>query len=163
MELYKADAVCRTCRISARQLGYWISSEIISPTAYIESFRKGKRLFLFSFNDLVRIRLVRELRLSGFTLKSIRTAIDAVRDEDGQWEARWLVTDGRGLYRATADATVLEQVTGQQRGQLAFAAVALGEASRAVEIELKRRRCRPVEISSFKGHLRDWDLSEAGS
>jgi DNA-binding transcriptional MerR regulator len=149
--LYRAQVVCRVCKITPRMLDHWIRSGVIRPSKTYKATPTGRDLFLFSFEDLLRIRVVRSLRDAGLPLQRIRKAIAALRHaSDAEWRSDWLVSDGDRIYRITTP-NVLETLSGRTPGQLAFAVVALGPTREALVHEIKGERT--VDTSRFRGDL----------
>ena len=76
-----------------------------------------------------------------------------LRDRKGPaWQAAWLVSDGTSVY-VVGDAQRLESVTRPTKGQLAFAIIAMGEATRAVTRGLAERRAKPFDAKGRDGQV----------
>ncbi len=64
---------------------------------------------LYSFNDLLQLKVIKQLTDAGASLQKVRQAIDYVRNElDADWSKATIVTDGSGVYACTSDAEVLD-------------------------------------------------------
>lgn len=93
---------------------------------------------LYSFRDLVALRVVRSLLDNGMSLQRVRRAWEYLRRE-GRMEDHLadvkLVTDGQSIFRVSADEG--ELLDALRRGQLAFF-VAIDEIAREVEEDVTR-------------------------
>lgn len=93
---------------------------------------------LYSFRDLVALRVVRSLLDNGMSLQRVRRAWDYLRRE-GDMENHLsdvkLVTDGQSIFRVSSDEG--ELMDALREGQLAFF-VAIDEIAREVEEDVTR-------------------------
>lgn len=93
---------------------------------------------LYSFRDLVALRVVRSLLDNGMSLQRVRRAWDYLRRE-GDMEEHLsdvkLVTDGQSIFRVSSDEG--ELMDALREGQLAFF-VAIDEITREVEEDVSR-------------------------
>jgi DNA-binding transcriptional MerR regulator len=138
-------------------LDYWINKDVISPTRTYRAKGGRRDLFLFGFDDLVRIRIVRSLRDSGVSLERIRVAISQLRRRTGpEWQREWIVSDGKNVYLRTSGDT-LESLSGRAQGQLAFAVVALGPARRQLSKKLEEHA--PFDRTKLRGDVRRYERS----
>lgn len=88
---------------------------------------------LYSFRDLVALRVVRSLLDNGMSLQRVRRAWDYLRREGGmddQLAQVKLVTDGQTIFRVSRDEG--ELLDALREGQLAFF-IAIDEIARDVE------------------------------
>ena len=69
MTLFSTDVVLRVTGASANQLKYWVKIGLVTPT------QDGKR-YLYSFRDIIRIKVVADLKNKGLSLQKIRKGID---------------------------------------------------------------------------------------
>ena len=64
---------------------------------------------LYSFNDLLQLKVIKSLTDAGASLQKVRQAIDYVRDNlDDNWSRLTIVADGGGVYACTSDAEVVD-------------------------------------------------------
>lgn len=155
--LYQAQVACRVCGVTPRMLDYWITRGAIAPTKAYRARNGTRDLFLFSFEDLIRVRIVRSLRESGVSLARIISAIQQLRRVSGpDWHREWLVSDGRGIYRRTGN-DALESLSGKDQGQLAFAVVAVGSARALLSTTIKKHK--PFNSSNLNGDVRRYRRS----
>jgi DNA-binding transcriptional MerR regulator len=93
---------------------------------------------LYSFRDLVALRVVRSLLDNGMSLQRVRRAWDYLRregDMDDHLSELKLVTDGQSIFRVSRDEG--ELMDALREGQLAFF-VAIDEITREVEEDVTR-------------------------
>jgi len=156
--LYKAEHVLAVCPgMTRRKLDYWVETGVIQPSRVLETNRRHRKYFLFSFDDLVRIRIVDGLRRSGVSLEAIREVVARLtRLEGKRWQRAWLVTDGRNLYRVTNDPTILKSLSRKEDGQLVFAMVAVGDTIQNTNFRLQESECTPVNLSRYDATSRAW-------
>ena len=117
---------------------------LVSPSVQGSGGRPGVRR-LYSFRDLVALRVVRSLLDNGMSLQRVRRAWDYLRregDMEGHLADVKLVTDGLSIFTVSSDDG--ELMDALRQGQLAFF-VAIDEITREVEedvshFELDRER-----------------------
>lgn len=93
---------------------------------------------LYSFRDLVALRVVRSLLDNGMSLQRVRRAWDYLRregDMDTHLSDVKLVTDGQSIFRVSSDEG--ELMDALREGQLAFF-VAIDEIAREVQEDVTR-------------------------
>ncbi len=138
VQLYPARVACRVARISARNLDYWVTTRLVSPHSIYRGPNARREFFLFSFGELVQLRVIAALRRTGVSLQKIREALIAVKERAGtEWHALWLLSDGANIH-IVRQTEILETLTGEHKGQLAFALVAMGSVSSEVQGALLR-------------------------
>ena len=75
---YTTAQVAEVSGFSVRQIGYWARQGIIMPSIQ-QACGSGTRR-LYSFDDLLQLRFVRQLMNHGWSLQKIREAIAILRD-----------------------------------------------------------------------------------
>ena len=138
---FSASEARAITRATQRQLDYWDEKEIVRPSIRRRQGKGKERRY--SYTDLLKLRIVVELRRAGLSLQRIRKALRALKDWDANDDAlagKRIVTDGQNVFVATSDQEVLRNVIAH--GQLAFAVVFVGEAIRRTgeKIKLRARR-----------------------
>lgn len=106
---------------------------LVSP-AVESAGRRVRRLY--SFRDLVVLRIVRSLLDAGLSLQRIRRAADFLRESGEDLRGMRLVTDGSTVLACRDDGQVLDALRG---GQLALFVSVEGVAA---EVEADVRRFR---------------------
>lgn len=147
---FTAEQACRLANCTHHQLRYWDRVELVKPSIQGSGGRPGVRR-LYSFRDLVALRVVRSLLDNGMSLQRVRRAWDYLRRE-GEMENHLsdvkLVTDGQSIFKVSADDG--ELMDALREGQLAFF-VAIDEITREVEEDVTRFE---LDRDHFLGMLR---------
>jgi DNA-binding transcriptional MerR regulator len=116
-EGYRVPDVCKVVGISYRQLDYWARTGLLTPSVKDAGGSGTQRLY--SFQDLVLLRTIRNLLDAGVSLQSIRKAIDYLRDQMGtEPSSATLVSDGRRVYAVTSPNEIVDLLS---KGQGVFA------------------------------------------
>lgn len=137
LEAFTAEQACRLTGCTPHQLRYWDKVDLVRPTVQATGGRPGRRR-LYSFRDLVALRVVRSLLDNGMSVQRVRRAWDYLRrtaDMDAHLSEISLVTDGQSIFRVASDEN--ELVDALREGQLAFF-VAIDEIAREVEEDVTR-------------------------
>ncbi len=136
-QAFTAEQTCRLSSCTHHQLRYWDRVGLVSPSIQGTGGRPGVRR-LYSFRDLIALRVVRSLLDNGMSLQRVRRAWDYLRREGGmedQLSDVKLVTDGQTIFRVSNDDG--ELMDALREGQLAFF-VAIDEIAREVEEDVTR-------------------------
>lgn len=78
IRIYTTAQVAELSGFSVRQIGYWARQGIIIPSIQ-QAYGSGTHR-LYSFDDLLQLRFVRQLMNHGWSLHKIREAIAILRD-----------------------------------------------------------------------------------
>lgn len=113
---YRGPAVCDIVGISYRQLDYWARTELVRPSIRGASGSGTQRLY--SFEDIVRLRVVKRLLDTGVSLERIRAALDELARQGRALADVTLASDGRTVYAIDDDRQLLDLL---QAGQAVFA------------------------------------------
>jgi DNA-binding transcriptional MerR regulator len=136
-EGYSAQQSSKLTNCSLHQLRYWDRVDLVRPSIQSTGGRPGVRR-LYSFRDLVALRVVRSLLDNGMSVQRVRRAWDYLRrnaDMETHLADVKLVTDGVSIFRvAENDDQLLDAL---KSGQLAFF-VAIDEIARSVEDDVTR-------------------------
>ena len=136
-QAFTAEQTCRLSNCTHHQLRYWDRVGLVSPSIQGTGGRPGVRR-LYSFRDLIALRVVRSLLDNGMSLQRVRRAWDYLRREgcmEDQLSDVKLVTDGQTIFRVSNDDG--ELMDALREGQLAFF-VAIDEIAREVEEDVTR-------------------------
>ena len=144
MDGYTAQQATRLTGCTPHQLRYWDKVALVQPSIQQTGGRPGRRR-LYSFRDLVALRVVRSLLDNGMSIQRVRRAWDYLRrtaDMDAHLADVRLVTDGQAIFAVATDED--ELLDALRQGQLAFF-IAINEITQTVEddvtkFELDRER-----------------------
>jgi DNA-binding transcriptional MerR regulator len=125
---YRGVAAMRAAGISYRQLDYWARTGLVTPSIRDASGSGTQRLY--SFRDLVVLKVVKSLLDAGVSLQNIRKAVDTLRAHGVEDLARLtLISDGTTVYECRSAEEVVDLLQG---GQGVFG-IAIGGACREIE------------------------------
>jgi DNA-binding transcriptional MerR regulator len=130
---YRAPLVCRLVGISYRQLDYWARTDLIKPS--VQDARGSGSQRLYSFPDVVQLKVIKRLLDAGMSLKKIRQAVEILRQQlqsDRPLADVTLLSDGSTIYAATSADEVVDVF---RRGQGVFG-IAVGPVQDELEGEL---------------------------
>ncbi len=104
---YRGPQACKIVDITYRQLDYWTRTGLVRPS--VQPAKGSGTQRLYSFNDLLQLKVIKSLTDAGASLQKVRQAIEYVRsDLGGNWSTLTIVTDGAGVYACTSDAEVVD-------------------------------------------------------
>ena len=113
---YRGPTACNAAGITYRQLDYWARTGLVEPTVREASGSGTQRLY--SFRDILVLRVVKNLLDAGVSLANIRTAIATLRDRGVADLAEiTLMSDGTTVYECTSTDEILDLL---KRGQGVF-------------------------------------------
>lgn len=125
---YRGATACKVTGITYRQLDYWARTELVEPT--VRSAKGSGSQRLYSFRDVVVLKIVKRLLDTGVSLQQIRSAVIALRERGIEDLAQLtLMSDGASVYECTSQEEVIDLVQG---GQGVFG-IAVGRVWREVE------------------------------
>jgi DNA-binding transcriptional MerR regulator len=125
---YRGVAAMRAAGISYRQLDYWARTGLVTPSIRDASGSGTQRLY--SFRDLVVLKVVKSLLDAGVSLQNIRKAIDTLRAHGVEDLAQLtLISDGTTVYECRSPEEVVDLLQG---GQGVFG-IAIGGACKEIE------------------------------
>ena len=132
---YRAPQVCKIVGITYRQLDYWARTDLLKPSLQTATGSGSQRLY--SFGDIVQLRVVKRLLDAGMSLKKIRQAMDLLREQlqsRKPLEEVTLLSDGSTIYAAHSADEVVDVF---RRGQGVFG-IAVGPVQEELEGEIHR-------------------------
>ena len=135
MEGFTAHQATKFTGCSPRQLRYWDQIGLVTPSVQQTGGRPGVPR-LYSFRDLVALRVVRSLLDSGMSLQRVRRAWDYLNrraELDKHLSEVKLITDGVSIFKiARRNGEIIDAL---REGQLAFF-VAIDEIATGVEVRV---------------------------
>ncbi|MDQ1519537.1 MAG: hypothetical protein QOI55_610 [Actinomycetota bacterium] len=103
---YRGPQVCKIVGITYRQLDYWARTNLVRPSVCDANGSGTQRLY--SYRDLVELKVVKKLLDAGVSLQRARRAIEYLRENLGaDVAAANLILDGpRSVLALTGDQIV---------------------------------------------------------
>lgn len=139
MEGFTAHQASRVTGCTPRQLRYWDSVGLVRPSVQRTGGRPGVPR-MYSFRDLVALRVVKSLLDGGVSLQRVRRAWEYLNREaelDRHLAEVKLVTDGKSIFRVVRrEGEILDAL---RQGQMAFF-VAIDEVTRSVSADVEEFR-----------------------
>lgn len=125
---YRGVTACHAVGISYRQLDYWARTGLVVPSIRDASGSGTQRLY--SFRDLVVLKVVKRLLDAGVSLQNIRKAIDTLRSRGvDDLAGITLISDGTTVYECRSPEEVVDLLQG---GQGVFG-IAIGGAFKEIQ------------------------------
>ncbi|MBD0293460.1 MAG: MerR family transcriptional regulator [Jiangellaceae bacterium] len=128
---YRGPTACAAAGITYRQLDYWARTGLVEPSIRAASGSGTQRLY--SFRDILVLKIVKRLLDTGVSLQQIRQAVQYLHERGVEDLAGiTLISDGASVYECTSADEVIDLV---QAGQGVFG-IAVGRVWREVEASL---------------------------
>lgn len=112
---YRAPLVCRLVGITYRQLDYWARTNLIKPSLRDAKGSGSQRLY--SFTDVVQLKVIKRLLDAGMSLKKIRQAVLILRQQlqsERPLADVTLLSDGQTIYAAHSPSELVDVFKGGQ-------------------------------------------------
>ncbi len=128
---YRGASAAAAAGISYRQLDYWDRTGLVTPSIQTATGSGSQRLY--SFRDILVLKLVKRLLDTGVSLQQIRLAVEQLR-ASGILDLTntTLMSDGARVYLCTSQDEVID-LLGQGQGVFG---IAVGRVLREVEATL---------------------------
>ena len=118
---YRVPTAQAAAGITYRQLDYWARTGLVEPSIRSASGSGTQRLY--SFRDVLVLKVVKKLLDTGVSLQNVRAAVEHLRARGVEDLARTtIVSDGASVYECTSADEVVDLLRG---GQCVFA-IAVG-------------------------------------
>jgi DNA-binding transcriptional MerR regulator len=125
---FRGPTACVAAGITYRQLDYWARTGLVEPS--VRPARGSASQRLYSFRDILALKIVKRLLDTGISLNAIRGAIEVLREWAVDDLAQvTLMSDGESVYLCTSPDEVVDLLQGGQ-GVFGFA---LGRVRQEVE------------------------------
>jgi DNA-binding transcriptional MerR regulator len=125
---FRGPVACNAAGITYRQLDYWARTGLVVPEIRGAAGSGTQRLY--SFRDILILKVIKRLIDAGISLQQIRTAIEHLRARGVQDLTQvTLMSDGVSVFECTSDDEVIDLLRG---GQGVFG-IALGGVWRDIE------------------------------
>ena len=110
---YRGPTACNAAGITYRQLDYWARTGLVEPSVREASGSGTQRLY--SFRDILVLKVVKRLLDTGVSLQNIRKAVDHLRNRGIKDLANvTLFSDGATVYECTSAEEVVDLLAGGQ-------------------------------------------------
>ncbi len=147
---YRGPTACSAAGITYRQLDYWARTSLVEPS--VRSDDGSGDPPLYSFHDVLLLKVVKRLLDTGISLQQIRTAVGHLRYRDTVNLAQiTLMSDGVSVYECTSPGEVVDLMQG---GQGVFG-IALGRVWRELEGSLGEAPGEQLSESLAQPHPAD--------
>ncbi|WP_372727125.1 MerR family transcriptional regulator [Nocardioides sp.] len=146
---YRGPTACSAAGITYRQLDYWARTGLVEPTVRGAKGSGSQRLY--SFRDILILKIVKRLLDAGISLQQIRTAVQHLRERGTDDLTRvTLMSDGASVYECTSNDEIIDLLQG---GQGVFG-IAIGGVWQEIEgtlAELPSERTADDETAPSEG------------
>ena len=131
---FRGPQVCSIVGITYRQLDYWARTDLVRPS--ITDAKGSGTQRTYSFQDLVRLKVVKSLLDAGVKLQTARQAIDYLREDLGDdWASANLVLDGTNMILVRTDDMLIDVV---RKGQGVLNIVTVSNMSQELDAAIKK-------------------------
>ena len=130
---YTGPEVCKITGISYRQLDHWTTTKLIE--ASVRNIKGSGFHRIYSFNDIVLVKLVKKLRSAGISLQKIRIAlknVNKILGKNSNISDVSIFSDGSSIYVLTDNDQMIDLL---KKGQAVFG-ISLGPVHTETEAEL---------------------------
>lgn len=136
-EGFRVPQVTKLVGISYRQLDYWARTGLVTPSIQ-DAVGSGTQR-LYSFQDLVLLKSIKELLDTGLSLQKIRRSIATAKDLlDLPPHGLTLMSDGKRILAAESPEQIIDLLKG---GQGVFA-IDLSQVWSSLEASVEKARGR---------------------
>ncbi len=109
---YRGPSACQIAGITYRQLDYWARTSLVVPSIRSAAGSGSQRLY--SFKDILVLKIVKRLLDTGISLHNIRVAVDHLRQRGVRDLANiTLFSDGTTVYECTSAEEVVDLLAGR--------------------------------------------------
>lgn len=125
---YRGSVACQAAGISYRQLDYWARTGLVAPSIRSASGSGSARLY--SFRDVLVLKVIKRFLSAGVSLQNIRSAVEHLKLRGSEdLSSVTLMSDGSSIYECTNSDEVYDLLQG---GQGVFG-IAIGRVWNEVE------------------------------
>ena len=130
---YTGPEVCKITDISYRQLDHWTTTKLIN--ASVRNIKGSGFHRIYSFNDIVLVKLVKKLRSAGVSLQKIRIAlknVNSILGKNSNLSDVSIFSDGTSIYVLNDNDQMIDLL---KKGQAVFG-ISLGPVHTETEAEI---------------------------
>jgi DNA-binding transcriptional MerR regulator len=125
---FRGPTACNAAGITYRQLDYWARTGLVEPSVRSATGSGTQRLY--SFRDILLLKVIKRLLDAGISLQQIRAAVHHLHERGtDDLTGVTLMSDGATVYECTSDEEVIDLLQG---GQGVFG-IAIGGVWREIE------------------------------
>ncbi|MFD5655644.1 MerR family transcriptional regulator [Streptomyces sp. NPDC127039] len=145
---YRGPTACAAAGITYRQLDYWARTGLVEPSVRPAHGSGTQRLY--SFRDVVVLKIVKRFLDTGVSLQNIRTAVQHLRERGFRdLERMTLMSDGATVHECTSP----EEVHALLQGGQGIFGIAVGVVWRDVESALSQLHGERIDTGeTLVGH-----------
>jgi DNA-binding transcriptional MerR regulator len=103
---YRGPQVCKIVGITYRQLDYWARTDLVRPSVMDANGSGTQRLY--SFRDLLELKLIKQMLDAGLALQSARKAVESLRKFGNDATAVRIVIEGPKVVIAETEEQWLD-------------------------------------------------------
>ena len=130
---YRGPQVCKIVGITYRQLDYWARTDLVRPSVCDANGSGTQRLY--SYRDLVELKVVKQMLDAGISLQSARTAIEYLRTQLGaDLGSAHLILEGSRTVLAQTDDQIVDLL---RHGQGVLNVIPLGQVVTDIDTSLR--------------------------
>lgn len=145
---YRGPTACAAAGITYRQLDYWARTGLLEPS--VRSVYPASSQRLYSFRDILLLKIVKRLLDAGVSLQNIRVAVAHLQSaEVADLAGLTLMCDGATVYECTTPQQVVDLL---KSGQGVFG-IAVGAVWQELELALSRLHAERTDTGeTLVGH-----------
>lgn len=110
---YRGPTVCQIAQITYRQLDYWTRTDLVAASVTAAAGSGSQRLY--SFRDILLIKIIRSLLDAGISLQNVRKALTHLADRGvADLSGLTLMSDGTTVYECSSADEIVDLLAGGQ-------------------------------------------------
>jgi DNA-binding transcriptional MerR regulator len=109
---YRGPQVCKIVGITYRQLDYWARTDLLRPSLADAAGSGSQRRY--SYQDIVELKVIKQLLDAGVNLKQARKAIECLRVAGEDLSTANLVLSGEHSILTRSDEGIIDLLRGGQ-------------------------------------------------
>jgi DNA-binding transcriptional MerR regulator len=109
---YRGPQVCAIVGITYRQLDYWARTDLLRPS--LADARGSGTQRLYSYRDLLELKVIKQLLDAGLNLREARRALDCLRQSGDDLATANLVLGAAGTVLARSGEEIVDLLRGGQ-------------------------------------------------
>ena len=142
---YTGPQVCKIVGISYRQLDHWTTTKLIKSS--LRNIKGSGHHREYSFEDLLKIKIIKNLRDTGISLQKIRIALNSLQkilNTGASYSDITVVSDGQSIYASKNENDFIDIL---RKGQAVFG-ISLGPVHDEIEQQV-------IDLWASSGKVQD--------